>query len=103
LKKFYLEAREAIGKNDTEKLKTLGNFAKPYSSNDLTRDYNTLQSIRKKLDFSPIENFLEEFSLTIPHAGQQIRGTVNEITGLHLKEGGKINYDISKILDLWKK
>jgi hypothetical protein len=87
---FYnhlLEVREAIGKNDTEKLKKLGGVEAPYNANDLTKDYKKAQNLRNKAGLG----IKEEAKLVFPHVGNQIRGTLNSVMGTNFQEGGAIN------------
>ena len=79
------DARDAIGRNDTKKLDELG-LAKRYNSNDLSDDYSRAQQARKRAGLG----LKEDVKLTLPHVGQQIRGTVNQVLGTHFKKGGKV-------------
>jgi len=79
------EARDAVGRNDTAKLNAMG-LGSRYNNNDLTRDYNAANQARKKAGLGSAE----EAKLTLPHVGQQLRGTVNQMLGTHLKSGGKV-------------
>ena len=81
---FNKEARQAIGTNDKEKLKQL-RIDKPYNANDLARDFSELQKLRQAAGLGS----MEELSILFPHAGQQIRGTVNEMFQTNFKEGGE--------------
>ena len=85
---FNKEARQAIGTNDTEKLKQL-RIDKPYSNNDLARDFSELQKLRQAADLG----IMEEASILFPHVGQQIRGGLNEILGTNFEQGGEIEVD----------
>lgn len=85
---FNKEARQAIGTNDTEKLKKL-RIDKPYSNNDLARDFSELQKLRQAADLG----IMEEASILFPHIGQQIRGGLNEILGTNFEQGGEIEVD----------
>ena len=85
---FNKEARQALGTNDTEKLKQL-RLDKPYSNNDLARDFSELQQLRKAAGLG----VMEEASILFPHVGQQIRGGLNEILGTNFEQGGEIEVD----------
>lgn len=85
---FNKEARQAIGTNDTEKLKKL-RLDKPYSNNDLARDFSELQKLRQAAGLG----VMEEASILFPHVGQQIRGGLNEILGTNFEQGGEIEVD----------
>lgn len=85
---FHKEARQAIGTNDTEKLKKLG-LAKAYNTNDLARDFSELQKLRQAAGLG----LAEEASITFPHVGQQIRGGFNSMFGTNFEQGGEIEVD----------
>ena len=85
---FNKEARQAIGTDNTEKLKQLG-FDKPYNNNDLTRDFGRLQELRKAAGLG----VSEEASILFPHVGQQMRGTVNSWLGTNFEQGGEVEID----------
>tara|TARA_R110000787_G_scaffold116991_3_gene227435 strand:- start:11913 stop:15314 length:3402 start_codon:yes stop_codon:yes gene_type:complete len=93
--KAYLEAlefnkiaRQAIGTNNKEKLASFTsrmNPNRPYSNNELARDFSELQQLRQAAGLG----LKEEASILFPHVGQQIRGGFNEILGTNFKEGGE--------------
>ena len=85
---FNKEARQAIGTNDREKLKKL-RLDKPYSNNDLARDYSELQKLRQAAGLGVVE----EASILFPHVGQQIRGGINSILGTNFEQGGEVEVD----------
>ena len=83
--------REAIGKNDKSKLEAMGSKG-PYGKNDLAKDYNKAQSLRKKAGLGQIESA----KLAFPQVGQQLRGTVNKMMGTNYKKGGTIKKSSKK-------
>jgi len=85
---FNKEARQAIGTNDREKLKQL-RLDKPYSNNDLARDFSELQKLRQAAGLG----LKEEASILFPHIGQQIRGGINSILGTNFEQGGELEVD----------
>lgn len=85
---FNKEARQAIGTNDREKLKQL-RLDKPYSNNDLARDFSELQKLRQAAGLG----LKEEASILFPHVGQQIRGGINSLLGTNFEQGGELEVD----------
>jgi hypothetical protein len=84
----HAKMRQAIGTNDTELLNaTPGAKWGPYTTNDLTSDLARAQELRKKAGLG----LVEDAKLTLPHAGQQIRGTFNQLAGTHYGSGGNVS------------
>ena len=89
---FNKEARQAIGTNNKEKLASFtsrNNPNRPYSNNELARDFSELQQLRQAAGLG----LKEEASIVFPHVGQQIRGGFNEILGTNFEQGGEIEVD----------
>jgi hypothetical protein len=84
---FHAKMRQAIGTNDTELLNsTPGAKFGPYTTNDLAADLSRAQELRKAAGLG----FGEDAKLTLPHLGQQIRGTFNKLAGTHYGAGGDV-------------
>lgn len=95
-KEFVETARQAIGTNDKKTLNSLGFDGKPYSKNDLAKDFKTLQDLREKAGLG----VMEEAKILFPHVGQQLRGSVNNMLGTTFKQGGITPTPTGDIFDM---
>jgi hypothetical protein len=85
---FNKKARQAVGTNDKELLASFTSRIKsntPYGERELARDFSELQKLRQAAGLG----LMEEASILLPHVGQQLRGSFNQILGTNLKEGGE--------------
>ena len=86
----HKKMRNLIGTNNTEELNKVpgGRYNKGYSMNNLSQDFSEAQRLRQAAGLNPLESLYEDVKLTMPHVGQQIRGTLNYIAGTNFKTGG---------------
>ena len=92
---WHKEARQAVGTNNTERLKQL-RLSKPYSNNDLAGDFSELQKLRQAAGLG----LMEEASILFPHVGQQIRGGFNQMLGTNFEQGGEVEVDSDMLAKL---
>ena len=86
----HKKMRNLIGTNNTEELNKIPG-SRPgmgYTSLDLNSDFWRLSALRKAAGFNMLEEELEGFKTTMPHAGQKLRGALNQMMGTNFKTGG---------------